>query len=122
MTSYDDYGIPVGAYSEPESLTVQAWRVARAFYLYRIRPLAERRTGAVRRGNWSLKRWFTLVKSLVLVWWVVLYWGERGVFNGAIESCSWERWEKWVWSARVYVFGSADADWNYRKRTQTPID
>ncbi|OAL56046.1 hypothetical protein IQ07DRAFT_557981 [Pyrenochaeta sp. DS3sAY3a] len=95
MTSYDDYGIPVGAYSEPESLTVQAWRVARAFYLYRIRPLAERRAGAVKRGNWSIKRGFTLVRALVLVWWVVLYWGERGVFNGAVESCSWERWEKW---------------------------
>jgi len=96
MTTYDDYGIPVGAYSEPESLAHQAWRVARAFYLYRIRPFAGKGFNVLKKGDWSFKRLLTLVNALVLLWWVVLYWGERGIFNGAVDSCSWDRWETWV--------------------------
>ncbi|KAH7399580.1 hypothetical protein BKA66DRAFT_406881 [Pyrenochaeta sp. MPI-SDFR-AT-0127] len=95
MTTYDEYGVPVGAYSEPESLTMQAWRVARAFFLYRIRPAVFGSYNSLRRGEWSFRRLFTLANVLVLLWWVVLYWGERGVFNGAVDSCSWEKWEKW---------------------------
>ncbi|KAF7567437.1 hypothetical protein PtrM4_140280 [Pyrenophora tritici-repentis] len=95
MTTYDEYGIPVGAYSEPESLTHQAWRLARAFFLYRIRPAVQARTNALRSGNWGIKRLFTLVNALVMLWWVVLYWGERGVFNSAIGSCNWDKWENW---------------------------
>jgi hypothetical protein len=96
MTTYDEYGVPVGAYSEPESLTHQAWRLARAFFLYRIRPAVQGRSSALRSGRWSSRRLFTLVNALVLLWWVVLYWGERGVFNGAVESCHWDKWENWV--------------------------
>lgn len=96
MTTYDEYGVPVGAYSEPESLTHQAWRLARALFLYRIRPTIQGQHNVVRRGNWSFKRLFTLVNALVLLWWFVLYWGERGVFNGAVGSCAWDQWENWV--------------------------
>ncbi|KNG46531.1 fumarate reductase [Stemphylium lycopersici] len=95
MTTYDEYGVPVGAYSEPESLTHQAWRLARAFFLYRIRPAVQERRNALQSGNWSLRRLFTLVNALVVLWWTVLYWGERGVFNSAIESCDWDKWEDW---------------------------
>jgi hypothetical protein len=95
MTKYDDYGIPV-AYSEPESLTHQAWRLARAFYTYRIRPVIIGRYIAFRRGDWSFKQLFSLVNVLIVLWWVVLYWGERGTFNSAIDSCSWNSWERWV--------------------------
>ncbi|KAF2846836.1 hypothetical protein T440DRAFT_482257 [Plenodomus tracheiphilus IPT5] len=95
MTTYDEYGVPVGAYSEPESLTTQAWRLARALYMYRIRPLAHGRLNAIKRAQWSFKRLFTLVNALVVTWWAVLYWGERGVFHGAIEDCHWDRWENW---------------------------
>ncbi|EAT88473.2 hypothetical protein SNOG_04713 [Parastagonospora nodorum SN15] len=95
MTEYDDYGIPVGAFVEPEDFRGQAWRTARAFYLYRVRPLAWQSYTAVRRADWSFRRWFTLANALVVLWWVVLYWGERGAFDGSIESCSWDRWENW---------------------------
>ncbi|KAI4648865.1 uncharacterized protein J4E79_009937 [Alternaria viburni] len=95
MTTYDEYGIPVGAYSEPESLTHQAWRLGRAFFLYRIRPAVQGKRNELRSGNWSFKRLFTLVNGLVLLWWVVLYWGERGIFNSAVESCHWDKWEDW---------------------------
>jgi hypothetical protein len=90
MTKYDDYGIPVGAYQEPEGLTNQAWRVVR------LRPFAGKGYNAIRRGDWSFRRLLTLSNILVLLWWVVLYWGERGTFNAAIESCNWDKWEDWV--------------------------
>lgn len=96
MTTYDEYGVPVGAYSESESLTAQAGRLVKALFTYRIRPFAERRYNALRRGDWSFRRLFTLVNALVVVWWYVLYWGERSVFKDSIESCNWDRWEKWV--------------------------
>ncbi|KAF1837492.1 hypothetical protein BDW02DRAFT_637147 [Decorospora gaudefroyi] len=95
MTTHDEYGVSVGAYSETEGLTPQAWRLARAFFLYRVRPLVQGRYNELQRANWSLRRLFTLVNTLVLVWWVVLNWGERGVFDGAVESCQWDKWEDW---------------------------
>ncbi|CAN9347632.1 unnamed protein product [Alternaria alternata] len=95
MTTYDEYGVPVGAYSELESLTHQAWRLVRAFFLYRIRPAVQEKRNELQSGSWSFKRLFTLVRALVLLWWVVLYWGERGVFNSAVESCNWDNWENW---------------------------
>jgi hypothetical protein len=96
MTEYDDYGIPVGAYQEPEGLLPQTWRTARAFYLYRLRPLAISGLHALIGEDWSFRRLFTLANALVVLWWVVLYWGESGVFNGNIESCNWDKWENWV--------------------------
>ena len=96
MTTYDEYGIPVGAYSEPENLTAQAGRLVKAFFQYRVRPFAERRYNGLRRGEWSLRSFLTLVNALIVVWWAVLSWGERGTFNSAVESCNWDKWEKWV--------------------------
>ena len=91
MTEYDDYGVPVGAYQEPDSFTGQTYRTARAFLLYRAKPFVE---GRVAHGRW--KRLFSLANALVVVWWVVVYWGERGAFNGAVGSCNWDAWENWV--------------------------
>ncbi|KAH8725317.1 hypothetical protein GQ44DRAFT_616424 [Phaeosphaeriaceae sp. PMI808] len=85
-TAYDDYGIPVGAYREPEGLVQQAWRVMRAIYLYRIRHIVKR---------WEWRRVCSVANALVVVWWVVLYWGERGVFDEGVKGCAWEGWEKW---------------------------
>jgi ethanolamine phosphate phosphodiesterase len=96
MTEYDDYGIPVGAYQEPEGLLPQTWRTMRAFYLYRLRPLAISGFYEIMGRDWTYRRLFTFTNALVVLWWVVLYWGESGVFNGNIESCSWDKWEKWV--------------------------
>lgn len=96
MTQYDDYGVPVGAYQEPEGLVHQTWRTARAVYLYKIRPLSGEGFRLLKRQDWSFNRWFTLANVLVVLWWVVLYWGERGVFNGNVDSCSWDKWENWV--------------------------
>ncbi|KAF2627959.1 hypothetical protein BU25DRAFT_340748 [Macroventuria anomochaeta] len=90
MTEYDDYGVPVGAYQEPDSFTGQTYRTARAFLIYSVRPFVEKR---VTQGRW--KRLFSLANALVAIWWVVVYWGERGAFNGAVGSCNWDAWENW---------------------------
>ena len=33
---------------------------------------------------------------LVLLWAIVLIWGERVVFDRSVTACQWQRWEKWV--------------------------
>ena len=96
MTEFDDYGMPVGAYSEPESLALQAWRVARAFAVYRVKPAWSRRWAGIRRGDWSFRRLLSAVRVLVVVWWVAVYFGERSAIRNAVDACSWENWEKWV--------------------------
>ncbi|KAF2186916.1 hypothetical protein K469DRAFT_705447 [Zopfia rhizophila CBS 207.26] len=95
MTAYDDYGMPIGAYSDPESLTKQALRVARAFALYRIKPAVDKKAQQLKNGNWSVRKALSLVKVLIVVWFVTLYWGERSIFKGSINSCRWENWENW---------------------------
>jgi len=90
MTTYDDYGIPVGAYAEPEGLGQQAWRQARALLAY------------CRRHLGGFRRLATLANALVLLWAVVLYWGERGVFDGAVDACHWDRWEAWETDANAH--------------------
>lgn len=40
---------------------------------------------------------------LIVIWFVVLYWGEVKVFNDAVDDCSWENWEQWVCTARALV-------------------
>ncbi|KAF2132533.1 hypothetical protein P153DRAFT_332833 [Dothidotthia symphoricarpi CBS 119687] len=98
MTAHDevdDWGVPVGAYQDPDNLPAQMLSLVRAYVVYRMKPAVVRRYHALRRRNWSPRQLFTLVNALVLVWWVVLYWGERGVFEGAVGKCSWEGWEDW---------------------------
>ncbi|KAF1969000.1 hypothetical protein BU23DRAFT_558035 [Bimuria novae-zelandiae CBS 107.79] len=95
MTAYDDYGMPVGAYAEPESLAHQAWRVARAFALYRVKPEVDRRWAGIKRGGWSVRRVLSAVRVLVVVWWVAVYLGERSAIRNAVDACRWENWENW---------------------------
>ncbi|KAF2789539.1 hypothetical protein K505DRAFT_378146 [Melanomma pulvis-pyrius CBS 109.77] len=102
MVVYDDYGVPVGAYSEPETLTHQAYRVARAFILYRVRPVAQRGFLEIRSRRWTWKSLLTLVKVLIVVWFVALYWGERMVFKDSIDACRWENWENWASDANPH--------------------
>jgi hypothetical protein len=97
MVVYDDYGVPT-AYSEPETLTRQAYRTARAFAIYRVKPIVQRGIFAIRHGNWTWRGLVTAVRVLVLVWFVVLYWGERMVFKDSIDACRWQDWENWVCS------------------------
>lgn len=54
----------------------------------------QRRRGAGKR--WSVKD-VVSVRNLVRVTWVLLaWWGERRVFDTAIQDCLWDNWEEWV--------------------------
>lgn len=48
------------------------------------------------RRNLAPRRLFSLPHFLVVVWMVILLWGERWVFDSKVETCSWDHWEKWV--------------------------
>jgi hypothetical protein len=56
---------------------------------------ASQRIRRVRR-EWSLRGQFNLHNGLILIWVVLLWWGERSVFRQSTEACEWRKWENWV--------------------------
>jgi hypothetical protein len=46
--------------------------------------------------NWHLRRLLSLPHILIVLWALLLLWGERWVFENRIKACQWENWEKWV--------------------------
>lgn len=48
------------------------------------------------RRNLAPRRLLSFPHALVLVWMVVLLWGERWVFDSKVQDCAWRNWEKWV--------------------------
>lgn len=48
------------------------------------------------RRNLVARRLLSLPHALVAIWIVILFWGERWVFDSKVESCSWDHWESWV--------------------------
>ncbi|KAH0536314.1 hypothetical protein FGG08_006807 [Glutinoglossum americanum] len=47
------------------------------------------------RRRWSLRGLFNLHNGLILVWALVLWWGEWAVFRQSTEVCDWKNWESW---------------------------
>lgn len=47
-------------------------------------------------GRILLRRLFTFSNLLVLLWFWLLWWGERRVFRDSLEGCTWGDWEAWV--------------------------
>lgn len=48
------------------------------------------------RRNFTAARLFNVPHLLVVVWIVILLWGERWVFHSRVERCHWSDWENWV--------------------------
>jgi hypothetical protein len=48
------------------------------------------------RLNLAYNRVVAFPHLLVVLWVVVLLWGERWVFHSKVESCHWSNWEHWV--------------------------
>ena len=96
MTAYDDYGIPVAAYSEPDGVCGQWLRTGRAFIVYRIQPVVGPKLRQWRLEHWSGRKALSLVNVLIAVWFVLLYWGERRVYQSSVHQCQWDAWEDWV--------------------------
>ncbi|CAG8974931.1 hypothetical protein HYALB_00007608 [Hymenoscyphus albidus] len=53
------------------------------------------RQRGLRRWRWGWRDWVNLPHALIAVWFVVLLWGERWVFQNAVEDCRWGNWERW---------------------------
>ncbi|RDA91551.1 hypothetical protein CP533_4344 [Ophiocordyceps camponoti-saundersi (nom. inval.)] len=45
--------------------------------------------------NLAARRLLSFPHGLVLVWILVLLWGERWIFGSKIGACDWQRWERW---------------------------
>lgn len=48
------------------------------------------------RQNLAYRRLFSFPHLLVVVWVLVLFWGERWAFRSKVGSCRWSNWENWV--------------------------
>ncbi|KAA6415346.1 MAG: manganese ion homeostasis (Fr) [Lasallia pustulata] len=52
-----------------------------------------------RTGNthsaWGLRHIAKVPLALILLWVIVLWWGERSVFRYSIAACDWDTWERW---------------------------
>jgi hypothetical protein len=46
--------------------------------------------------RWNSRRLVSLPHIFVVIWALVLLWGERWVFESAVQACRWENWERWV--------------------------
>lgn len=42
------------------------------------------------------RRLLNLPNAFIVIWILVLLWGERWVFEGSINECQWASWERWV--------------------------
>ncbi|PHH88113.1 hypothetical protein CDD83_7958 [Cordyceps sp. RAO-2017] len=41
------------------------------------------------------RRLLSFPHALVLLWMVILMWGERWIFDSKVDNCNWHKWEKW---------------------------
>lgn len=57
--------------------------------------IASRFTHQVQR-NLTSRRLLSFPHLVVLIWMVILLWGERWVFDSKVHDCDWHNWEKWV--------------------------
>lgn len=59
------------------------------------------------RRNLTLRRLSSFPHLLVIIWAVVLLWGERWIFHTKVESCHWSNWEKWVMNSFTAILPTA---------------
>lgn len=58
------------------------------------KPIWRRSLG--RLGSWRPRDLLVIPLALIIIWSMVLWWGEEVVFRRSLESCAWSNWESWV--------------------------
>lgn len=48
------------------------------------------------RERWQWRSRLLLPAALVVIWMIVLWWGEVHVFRNSVDRCHWRTWERWV--------------------------
>lgn len=48
------------------------------------------------REPWKLRSLLDVRLALVVLWILLLWWGEEAVFRRGVKGCAWDRWESWV--------------------------
>ena len=100
MTSY--HRIPQDAsnqYPKSPSFTAQAVQLTHIVAVHHILPTISstaQQCKAGLHGRWNLRSFLTLGKILTVLWFLLLYWGERSIFRNSVDSCEWSNWENWV--------------------------
>lgn len=51
-------------------------------------------------------RLWSLPTALILLWAIVLIWGEHVVFQRRVGRCQWQRWETWVSGKPLWILVS----------------
>lgn len=46
--------------------------------------------------NLAARRLLSFPHLLVVLWMLVMLWGERWTFTRQVQSCDWDHWEDWV--------------------------
>ncbi|KAK3996429.1 putative cell division control protein [Cladorrhinum sp. PSN332] len=103
QSSYRDYSYSDNGsrslLDELRALIIRSYRSLLRFWRERGRRMAQagvvtmaRRT----RQNLAYNRVFSVPHLFVIVWVVVLLWGERWVFHSSVEDCHWSNWENWT--------------------------
>lgn len=48
------------------------------------------------RAKFNWKSWVSLPNFCILLWAIVLLWGERWIFKNSVDECRWDKWSRWV--------------------------
>ncbi|KAL7268138.1 hypothetical protein RUND412_009250 [Rhizina undulata] len=54
-----------------------------------------RRRGAATTHWMDWRGWVNVTNFVRVLWIMLVYWGERKIFEDAMEACQWENWERW---------------------------
>ncbi|KJZ76156.1 hypothetical protein HIM_04612 [Hirsutella minnesotensis 3608] len=87
--------------SVPRQLYKASWRRLQRFWVWARGPGRRLATAMAlsacdRIGkNLTPRRLLSFPHAVVLVWMVILLWGERWIFDSKVKDCAWKNWEKW---------------------------
>lgn len=52
-------------------------------------------------GAWNPRGLLGIPLVLVIIWMLVLWWGEEAIFGRKVAGCAWDQWESWVGSSKI---------------------
>ncbi len=105
----------------PGGLAAQAQRFWDRQSYGSVSPHASKIPRSLRNARrWNLKRLLNLPHLFVAIWALLLFWGERWVFQSAVQACGWRKWEKWVGYCLTAI-GWKEADVDSLKKQRRTI-